>query len=141
MTGIFNQYLVVFNGVLIGFMLFFVFVVSPVVFKILSQDGAAKFLRAIFPRLFLGGLFISLIMVMLSLAGGERDLVLISTAIADGFAVNCFILTPEINKSRDAVLAGDEQKEKQFKMLHFLSVAIFVVQICASIFVVATNIA
>ena len=140
MTGIFNQYLVVLYGALIGFMLFFVIVVSPVVFKTLSQDGAAKFLRAIFPRLFLGGLFTSLIMVMLSLAGGERDLFLISTAIGAGFAVNCFILTPEINKSRDAVLAGDKQKEKRFKTLHLLSVAIFVVQICASTLVVVTNI-
>jgi len=140
LTGIFNQYLVVFSGALTGFMLFFVIVVSPVVFKTLSQDEAAKFLRAIFPRLFLGGLFISLIMVMLSFAGGEKYLALISTTIAVGFAVNCFILTPEINKSRDAVLAGNEQKEKRFKILHLLSVAIFVVQICASVFLVVANI-
>ena len=140
MTSIFNQYLVVFNGALIGYMLFFVIVVSPVVFKTLSQDEAARFLRAIFPRLFLVGLLTSLIMVMLSLAGGERDLILTSTVIAAGFAMNYFILTPEINKSRDAALAGDEEKEKKFKMLHLLSVAIFVVQICVSIFVVVTSI-
>ena len=140
MTSIFNQYLVVFNGALIGYMLFFVIVVSPVVFKTLSQDEAARFLRAIFPRLFLVGLFTSLIMVMLSLAGGERDLILTSTVIAAGFAMNYFILTPEINKTRDAALAGDEEKEKKFKILHLLSVAIFVVQICVSIFVVVTSI-
>ena len=140
MTSIFNQYLVVFNGALIGYMLFFVIVVSPIVFKTLSQDEAARFLRAIFPRLFLVGLLTSLIMVMLSLAGGERDLILTSTVIAAGFAMNYFILTPEINKSRDAALAGDEEKEKKFKMLHLLSVAIFVVQICVSIFVVVTSI-
>ena len=140
MTSIFNQYLVVFNGALIGYMLFFVIVVSPIVFKTLSQDEAARFLRAIFPRLFLVGLLTSLIMVMLSLAGGERDLILTSTVIAAGFAMNYFILTPEINKSRDAALAGDEEKEKKFKILHLLSVAIFVVQICVSIFVVVTSI-
>ena len=140
MTSILNYYLVVLNGALIGFMLFFVIVVSPVVFRTLSQDEAAKFLRAIFPRLFLLGLFISLLMVTLSLVGGERDLLLISTAIAAGFAVNNFILTPKINKSRDAVAAGDGKREKQFKLLHLLSVTIFVVQICISIFVVVTNI-
>ena len=120
-------------------MLFFVIVVSPVVFKTLSQDAAARFLRAVFPRLFLAGLFISLAMFMLSLFGKERDLILISCVITAGFIINYFILTPKINKARDAVLAGDEQMEKSFKILHLLSVLIFVVQICLSIFVVVIN--
>ena len=140
MTGIFNQYLLVFNGALIGFMIFFVIVVSPAVFKSLSQDEAARFLRTIFPRLFLVGLFTSFVIVLLSLAGGERGLVLISTAIAAGFAVNYSILTPNINKTRDAILAGNIQKEKQFKLLHLLSVSVFFAQICASILIVVTNI-
>ena len=140
MTGIFNQYLLVFNGALIGFMIFFVIVVSPAVFKSLSQDEAARFLRNIFPRLFLVGLFTSFVIVLLSLASGERDLVLISTAIAAGFAVNYSILTPNINKTRDAILAGNIQKEKQFKLLHLLSVSVFFAQICASILIVVTNI-
>ncbi len=120
-------------------MLFFVIVVSPVIFKTLSQEDAARFLRAIFPRLFLVGLFTSLLMIGLSLVGEKQDLALISTAVAAGFAVNCFVLTPNINKTRDAVLAGDAQKEKNFKILHLLSVAIFVVQIFAIIFVIVTN--
>ena len=140
MTSIVDQYLMVLNGMLIGIMLFFVVVVSPVVFKTLSQDEAARFLRAIFPRLFLVGLFTSSVMIMLSIVGGERDLSLISTAIAIGFALNYFILTPNINKTRDKVLAGDVQKEKLFKILHFLSVAIFFIQICACIFIVVANI-
>ena len=138
MTSIFNYYLIVFNGALIGFMMFFVIVVSPVVFKTLSQDEAARFLRAVFPRLFLVGLFSSLAMVMLSLFGEERKLILISCLIAVGFATNYFILTPKINKARDEVLAGDEQMEQQFKILHLLSVSIFVIQICLSAFVVVT---
>lgn len=140
MTSISNYYLLVLNGALIGFMLFFVIVVSPVIFKTLSQEDAARFLRAIFPRLFLVGLFTSLVMVGLSLAGEKQDLALISTVVAAGFAVNCFVLTPNINKMRDAVLAGDAQKERNFKILHLLSVAIFVVQIFAAIFVIVTNI-
>jgi len=140
LTGVFNQYLVTLNGALIGFMLFFVIVVSPVVFKTLSQDEATRFLRAIFPRLFLVGLFTSLVMVLLSLGDGDQGLVLILTAIAVGFAINYFILTPNINKTRDAVLAGDVQKEKQFKILHLLSVGVFIVQIFAAIFIAVTNI-
>ena len=140
MASIANYYLPVLNGALIGFMLFFVIVVSPVIFKTLSQEDAARFLRAIFPRLFLVGLFTSLVMVGLSLVGEKQDLTLISTVIAAGFAVNCFVLTPNINKMRDAVLAGDAQKERNFKILHLLSVAIFVVQIFAAIFIIVTNI-
>ena len=140
MASIANYYLPVLNGALIGFMLFFVIVVSPVIFKTLSQEDAARFLRAIFPRLFLVGLFTSLVIVGLSLVGEKQDLTLISTVIAAGFAVNCFVLTPNINKMRDAVLAGDAQKERNFKILHLLSVAIFVVQIFAAIFIIFTNI-
>ena len=140
MASIANYYLPVLNGALIGFMLFFVIVVSPVIFKTLSQEDAARFLRAIFPRLFLVGLFTSLVNVGLSLVGEKQDLTLISTVIAAGFAVNCFVLTPNINKMRDAVLAGDAQKERNFKILHLLSVAIFVVQIFAAIFIIVTNI-
>ena len=140
MASVANYYLPVLNGALIGFMLFFVIVVSPVIFKTLSQEDAARFLRAIFPRLFLVGLFTSLVIVGLSLVGEKQDLTLISTVIAAGFAVNCFVLTPNINKMRDAVLAGDAQKERNFKILHLLSVAIFVVQIFAAIFIIVTNI-
>lgn len=140
MASIANYYLPVLNGALIGFMLFFVIVVSPVIFKTLSQEDAARFLRAIFPRLFLVGLFTSLVIVGLSLVGEKQDLTLISTVIAAGFAVNCFVLTPNINKMRDAVLAGDAQKERNFKILHLLSVAIFVVQIFAAIFIIVANI-
>ena len=139
MTSIFNYYLIVFNGALIGFMMFFVIVVSPVIFKTLSQDEAARFLRAVFPRLFLVGLFLSLAMVMLSLFGEERNLILISCWISVGFATNFFILTPKINKARDAVIAGDKQMGKKFKIFHLLSVLIFVAQVCLSIFVVVTH--
>ena len=140
MTGISNQYIMVLNGALISFMIFFVIVVSPTVFKTLSQDEAARFLRGIFPRLFVFGLSISLVMVMFSLFVNKHDLISIFSLISVGFAVNCFVITPNINKARDAVLAGDSQKETQFKILHLLSVAIFVAQLCLSIFVLVTNI-
>ena len=139
MTSIFNYYLIVFNGALIGFMMFFVIVVSPVVFKTLSQDEAARFLRAVFPRLFSVGLYTSLAMVMLSFFSEEQDLILISCVISAGFAINYFILTPKINKARDELLAGDDEMGKQFKIFHLLSVLIFIAQVCLSIFVVVTH--
>ena len=78
-------------------------------------------------------------MVILSLLSEERDFIIISGLISVGFAINYFILTPKINEARDAVLAGDEQMGKKFKIFHLLSVLIFVSQICLSIFVVAAN--
>ena len=48
------------NSILLGSMLFFVIIVSPTVFTALSSDQASKFLRLIFPRLFLFGLALSL---------------------------------------------------------------------------------
>ena len=48
------------NSILLGSMLFFVIIVSPTVFTSLSSDQASKFLRIIFPRLFLFGLILSL---------------------------------------------------------------------------------
>ena len=50
MASVANYYLLVLNGALIGFMLFFVIVVSPVIFKTLSQEDAARFLRY-FPKI------------------------------------------------------------------------------------------
>ena len=49
------------NSILLGSMLFFVIIVSPTVFTSLSSDQASKFLRIIFPRLFLFGLVLSLV--------------------------------------------------------------------------------
>ena len=49
------------NSILLGSMLFFVIIVSPTVFTSLSSDQASKFLRIIFPRLFLFGLILSLV--------------------------------------------------------------------------------
>ena len=52
-----------FNSALLGAMLFFIIVVSPIVFSSLSSEQASKFLRVIFPRVFLFGFIISLFTV------------------------------------------------------------------------------
>ncbi|MBT6432205.1 MAG: hypothetical protein HOK28_03885, partial [Deltaproteobacteria bacterium] len=41
------------------------------------------------------------------------------------FSLSDRVLTPAINRSRDAHLAGDEAAGKKFEMLHKLSVRIF----------------
>ena len=60
-------------------------------------------------------------MVGLSLVGEKQDLTLILTVIAAGFAVNFFVLTPNINKMRDAVWLEMHRKKEILKyFIYFL---------------------
>lgn len=118
-------------GTIIGFMMFFVAVISPTVFKTLSGEMAAAFLRSIFPKMFIFGLIISLGLVVLSALAGHHSIMIIFSAVSVGFFINCFVITPKINTARDAVLEGHAEKEKSFKLLHLLSVLIFVAQFIA----------
>ena len=108
---------------ILGIMLFFSFVIAPVVFTTLDEDNARKFIRRIFPFYYnvnLGLSFIVLlIFVFLSKLGIEFYLIL---AICALFATSNYLLMPLINKYRD------EMQDKKFKYLHFISVAINFVQ-------------
>ena len=63
---------------------------------------------------------------------------IISALVALGFLGNAFILTPQINKYRDALLDGDAAAKTMFGRLHFISVAMFLVQLLASSYIVIT---
>jgi hypothetical protein len=49
-------------------------------------------------------------------------------------------VTPIINKQRDSMLDGDNVASKNFKRFHFISVAIFLVQLITSAYIVMTGI-
>ena len=104
---------------ILSIMLFFSFVIAPVVFTTLDEDNARKFIRKIFPFYYnvnLGLSFIVLlIFVFLSKLGIEFYLIL---AICALFATSNYLLMPLINKYRD------EKQDKKFKYSHFISVAI-----------------
>ena len=108
---------------ILSIMLFFSFVIAPVVFTTLDEDNARKFIRKIFPFYYnvnLGLSFIVLlIFVFLSKLGIKFYLIL---AICALFATSNYLLMPLINKYRD------EKQDKKFKYSHFLSVAINFVQ-------------
>ena len=108
---------------ILGIMLFFSFVIAPVVFTTLDEDNARKFIRKIFPFYYnvnLGLSFIVLLtFVFLSKLGIDFYLIL---AICALFATSNYLLMPLINKYRD------EMQDKKFKYLHFISVAINFVQ-------------
>ena len=111
------------TAMILGIMLFFSFVIAPVVFTTLDEENARKFIRRIFPFFYNVNLGLSLIVLLtflfLSKLGVNFYLILVITLL---FATSNYLLMPLINKYRD------EKKDKKFKYLHFMSVVINFVQ-------------
>ena len=118
-----EQISVYLTSMILGIMLFFSFVIAPVIFTTLDENNARKFIRRIFPFYYnvnLGISFIVLItFILLSKIGFDFYLILVITVL---FATSNYLLMPLINKYRD------EKQDKKFKYLHFLSVLINFVQ-------------
>ena len=111
------------TAMVLGIMLFFSFVIAPVVFTTLDEDNARKFIRRIFPFYYNVNLGICLIVVLtfifLSKLGFDFYLIL---AISLLFAISNYLLMPLINRYRD------ERHDKKFKYSHFISVVINFIQ-------------
>ena len=111
------------TAMILGIMLFFSFVIAPVVFTTLDEDNARKFIRRIFPFYYNVNLGISLIVLLtflfLNNLGIEFYLILVISLL---FVTSNYLLMPLINKYRD------EKQDKKFKYSHFISVAINFVQ-------------
>ena len=118
------------TAMVLGIMLFFSFVIAPVVFTTLDEENARKFIRRIFPFYYNVNLGISLIVlltfVFLNKLGVDFYLIL---AISFLFAISNYLLMPLINKYRD------KKQDKKFKYTHFLSVLINFVQMICLVFV------
>ena len=116
-------------AMILGIMLFFSFVIAPVVFTTLDEDNARKFIRRIFPFYYNVNLVISFIVLLLFLflskLGVDFYLILIITIL---FAISNYLLMPLINKYRD------EKQDKKFKYSHFISVVINFVQMICLVF-------
>ena len=118
-----EQISVYLTSMILGIMLFFSFVIAPVVFTTLDENNARKFIRRIFPFYYnvnLGISFIVLItFILLGKIGIDFYLILAITLL---FAISNYLLMPLINKYRDT------KQDKKFKYSHFLSVLINFVQ-------------
>ena len=125
-----EQISVYLTSMILGIMLFFSFVIAPVVFTTLDENNARKFIRRIFPFYYnvnLGVSFIVLITFILSSnIGVDFYIILVITVL---FATSNYLLMPLINKYRD------EKQEKKFKYSHFVSVLINFVQMICLVFV------
>ena len=126
-------------SILIGSMIFFMAVVSPSVFVTLSTNASSKFLRTIFPRMFLFGFIISVLSLILSYISGNilNSVLLILVTIS--FIINRNYLTPKINDFRDKELEGDKKASSSFKNMHLLSVLLFVLNFIILIGIVINN--
>ena len=118
-----SQISIYLTNIILGIMLFFSFVVAPVTFTALNEENARKFIRKIFPYYYTVNLAISVLVLILFifLKIFSLDFYLI-LSVAILFAASNFLLMPLINKYRD------ENQDKMFKKLHFISVVINFVQ-------------
>ena len=126
-------------AVLTGSMIFFMAVVSPSVFTTLSTNASSKFLRTIFPRMFLFGFIIAILSLVLCYISSNilNSILLIIVAIS--FIINRNYLTPKINDFRDKELEGDKKASSSFKYMHLLSVLLFVLNFIILIGIVINN--
>ena len=124
-----EQLSIYFIAMILGIMLFFSFVIAPVVFTTLDEDNARKFIRRIFPFYYNVNLAISFVVLLtflfLSKLGVDFYLILLITIL---FAISNYLLMPLINKYRD------EKQDKKFKYSHFISVVINFVQMICLVF-------
>ena len=127
-----EQISVYLTSMILGIMLFFSFVIAPVVFTTLDENNARKFIRRIFPFYYNVNLGISFIVLIIFtfLSKIDVDFYLI-LAITVLFATSNYLLMPLINKYRD------EKQDKNFKYSHFLSVLINFAQMICLVFILA----
>jgi hypothetical protein len=108
----------------LGIMLFFSLVVTPVGFKSLNEKSYRNFIRKIFPYYYSINLIILLLIsIPVYIYHGMNFILALIYVICALFAISLFILMPLINKFRD------KKNKKKFRIFHTISVIINFVQI------------
>lgn len=118
------------TAVLFGSMVFFSFVMAPLIFTKLDEATAGRFIRAVFPWYYVVLFALSLVAALLLFAAAPLEAgILLGCASMAVFARQ--VLMPWINGLRDEALQGDQSAERRFDQLHRLSVIINGVQMIA----------
>lgn len=113
----------------LGMMIFFSFILAPMIFKILDQENASKFVRKIFPYYYFANLvFLSAAVILLILISKINFEFYILISLVTSFIFAQFILMPVINKLRDS------NKESKFKYTHSFSVIINFLQMIGLVY-------
>ena len=115
---------IILPSAVLGIMLFFSFAVAPIIFKVLKENDARKFVRTIFPYYYCINLILaSLVCIFLFYKKFINFNFYLLFSVVILFAVSLFVLMPMINNARD------QKKENKFKYLHAFSVIINFLQI------------
>ena len=113
----------------LGMMIFFSFVLAPMIFKILDAENAGKFVRKIFPYYyFVNLIFLSIAVILFIIISSLGLSFYITLSLAISFVFAQFILMPIINKFKD------NNEEKKFKYAHGISVFINFIQMIGLIY-------
>ena len=113
----------------LGTMIFFSFIVAPVIFKVLDAVNAGKFVRKIFPFYYMINLIILSLAVILFIYKSQINIdFYLVLFLALLFAFLLFILMPMINKFKD------NNEDKKFDFSHKLSVILNFVQMVGLIY-------
>ena len=113
----------------LGMMIFFSFVLAPMIFKILDAENAGKFVRKIFPYYyFVNIIFLSIAVILFIIISSLGLSFYITLSLAISFVFAQFILMPIINKFKD------NNEEKKFKYAHGTSVLINFIQMIGLIY-------
>ena len=113
----------------LGMMIFFSFVLAPMIFKLLDAENAGKFVRKIFPYYyFVNLIFLSIAVILFVIISSLGLSFYITLSLAISFVFAQFILMPIINKFKD------NNEEKKFKYAHGTSVLINFIQMIGLIY-------
>jgi hypothetical protein len=115
---------------MLGIMLFFTVVVAPTVFKVLPVEWSGKYVRNFFPKYYASLGILTVISAFLVTTPIAQYLLIGCAAL---FAFTLFYLTGKINQAKDLGL------NKQFHILHVLSVVINLVQLIIFIYLLAVS--
>lgn len=117
---------------LFSYMLFFSVCIAPLITTILDKKNSSKLLRKIFPRNFYYGLFISLLLFIVSFYFKNIASIITSFIILLFFVINLFVLIPKINLEADKNFK-EKNYSKKFKVLHMYSVLLYLIQMILSL--------
>ena len=116
-------------AMVLGMMIFFSFVLAPMIFKILDAENAGKFVRKIFPYYyFVNLIFLSIAIILFIIISSLEINFYITLVLAISFIFAQFFLMPMINKLKD------NNQEKKFKYAHGASVIINFIQMIVLIY-------
>ena len=114
----------------LGGMVFFSFVMAPLVFRQLDRQQAATFMRAAFPRYYAAIGAFALIAALAAVPGDTAASALMA-GVAIAFAALRAFLLPAINRHREGRAAGDQAASRAFARLHGFSMVVNFAQLAA----------